>query len=157
MPVMLTNGYGLICALYYGSVFVRFDETSARARNRQMLMGLGAFIFVVLVGSMADHVSATPLVGLMASGISIAVFASPLAQLAHIVRTRSAASLSFPFALASTLSASLWTAFGYFSNDANIWVPNFIAVLLSASQLALFVIFGGGNSSNSKLAAFDDV
>jgi solute carrier family 50 protein (sugar transporter) len=154
---MLTNGYGLLCSLYYASVFLRFDEIKERAKNRQLLAGVGALVGVVLVGSVIDHVAATPLVGLLASGFSIAVFASPLAQLAHIVKVRSVASLSFPFALASTLSASLWTAFGYLAHDGNIYVPNFIAFLLSASQLALFAMFSSSSAANSKLAPHEDV
>jgi solute carrier family 50 protein (sugar transporter) len=142
LAILVTNGYGFVCALYYCSVFLTYDDDAERAKQRQQLGAVAAFVLFVAVYAARDHVTATPIVGLLASSFAIAVFASPLAQIVHVVKTKSVALLSFPFAVASVVSSGLWTAFGVLAGDGNVYVPNSIAFLLSCAQLSLFALYG---------------
>lgn len=81
------------------------------------------------------------------SGIACAIsyYAAPCTTIVHIIRTRSASSLHPPMLLANAANASLWLIYGYFTlNDAFVYGPNLIGLLLTAFQLCLVCIYGGG-------------
>lgn len=152
LAILVTNGFGLVCALYYCSVFLTHDDDAERAKQRQQLSLVAFAVVVLAVFAAVDHVRATPLIGLVASSVSIAVFASPLAQLLNVVRSKSVATLSFPYAVASAVSSGLWSAFGLLAGDGNVYIPNIIAFMLSLAQLSLFLVFGRAAPTGKELA-----
>ena len=152
LAILVTNGFGLVCALYYCSVFLTHDDDAERAKQRQQLSLVAFAVVVLAVFAAVDHVRATPLIGLVASSVSIAVFASPLAQLLNVVRSKSVAALSFPYAVASAVSSGLWSAFGLLAGDGNVYIPNIIAFMLSLAQLSLFLVFGRAAPTGKELA-----
>ena len=54
---------------------------------------------------------------------------------------KSADSLPFPVILATFITSSQWALYGHLIDDFYIQVPNFLGSVLSAFQLALFIIY----------------
>eukprot|EP01108_Squamamoeba_japonica_P008353 TRINITY_DN740_c0_g1_i2.p1 TRINITY_DN740_c0_g1~~TRINITY_DN740_c0_g1_i2.p1 ORF type:complete len:213 (-),score=32.48 TRINITY_DN740_c0_g1_i2:434-1072(-) len=140
--IVAVNAFGLVTASICISVYLRNSAPLARARYEQHTMAALLGVLLLFGLGVWDHVMAVQVVGLVASMLSIAVFASPLAQLAHVVRTRDTSSLSFVLALASAAASASWTAFGYLVQDSHVLLPNALGLALSIAQLSLFVFFG---------------
>ncbi|KAH6939700.1 hypothetical protein HPB50_020936 [Hyalomma asiaticum] len=84
---------------------------------------------------------ALSIVGMMGCIAAFLFFASPLSSLLHVVRTQSVETLPFPLILSAFVVSSLWTLYGFICEDAFIYTPNIMGALITACQLALFVIY----------------
>ncbi len=133
-------------------------------RNRARKLFMYALIFIsimclacvtdlLVVWSSNDLPSNTTLNSLGMIGVvsNIAMFSAPVVEFSRAIKMRSTKSLSAPLALASFVCGSLWFFLGaYEMNDAYIWFPNSVGVLVSLCQLGLFVRFGfDQNQDNS--------
>lgn len=99
------------------------------------------------------------LIGLGAVLFSIAMFASPLSALKHVIATKSAKSIPLPFTMASLLNCFLWSIAGLFQmHDANLYVPNLLGLSFALAQLFLKIYYGDGTKEhNDSSAEFDSL
>ncbi|CAL1288346.1 unnamed protein product [Larinioides sclopetarius] len=79
--------------------------------------------------------------GLAACSAGVIFMASPLAALAHVLKTKNVETLPFAMIFSSFIMATLWLCYGVLTNDLFVQVPNFLGALLSLSQLFLFAIY----------------
>lgn len=84
---------------------------------------------------------ALSLLGMMGCIAAFLFFASPLSSLLHVVRTQSVESLPFFLILSAFIVSTLWTLYGILCQDAFIYTPNIMGSLITACQLALFLIY----------------
>jgi len=89
----------------------------------------------------SDASSGRYMCGLVASGFAIGFFASPLATLVHVIRTRSTSTLPYYMILANFLLTAQWFLYGIILDDAFIKIPNFLGWCLATIQLALFFVY----------------
>lgn len=120
MTIVLVNGVGLLGSAYFCATFVSLSAADAQPQQQRQLALVSSVGLLCLLFGYYDHVTATPLIGLYASVLSILVFASPLAQISEVVRTKSVATMSFSLACASALSCTAWCAFGFLIADNNV-------------------------------------
>ncbi|KAI9182901.1 hypothetical protein H9P43_003813 [Blastocladiella emersonii ATCC 22665] len=74
--------------------------------------------------------------------ILVAMYGSPLATLARVVRTRNAASIHAGFAATSLVNGLLWTAYGLGArNDPFVYAPNAIGAAFAAVQLVCLAVW----------------
>jgi len=150
--VGLVNVVGLVSSIYY--IFVYYSAASRLEKeklNKTIAFAatiLAAVFFYVFV--MSDENDVRFNMGIFASVFSIIMFGAPLGQMLTVIRTKSTESMIFPLAIMSELCATAWTLFGYMINDKFVMVPNGIAVVLSAAQLALFVLYPAGKQGYTK-------
>uniref|UniRef100_A0ABM5F3I2 Sugar transporter SWEET1 n=1 Tax=Pogona vitticeps TaxID=103695 RepID=A0ABM5F3I2_9SAUR len=76
--------------------------------------------------------------GLFCSLFTIAMYISPLADLAKIVKSRSTRCLSFPLTVTTFLASSCWTMYGLLLQDLYIAVPNVPGIVTSLVRFWLF-------------------
>ena len=80
--------------------------------------------------------------GIYATAICIALFASPLTTMATVLRTRNSASILAPLAAAQLANCAMWTTYGVLSaHDVFVWGPNGAGLLLGLAQLGLKLAF----------------
>ena len=85
------------------------------------------------------------LIGLGAVLLSLALYASPLAALKHVIATKSAKSIPMLFTMASLLNCFLWSIAGLFQmHDANLYIPNLLGLSFALMQLFLKIYYGNG-------------
>lgn len=156
--LFFSNITGIILGIYSSltALSILAEKKETGSNQYMMLEGLLIFCFafwsiIGMVASVGFSSSNDPLkegeamVGLLSSACSIAYFAAPLSVMAKVIMTRDASALYFPTILVNTLNALMWTVYGAFGvNDANIWVPNFIGLILSVCQLAVIIMFRKG-------------
>ena len=116
-------------------------------------------VFITIVASLYIskwYPAPDELIGFGGVLLSIAMFASPLAALKHVISSKSAKSIPLPFTLASLVNCFLWSVAGLFQmHDANLYIPNLLGLSFSVAQLFLKIYYGNGtkmhNDSSSEL------
>ena len=107
---------------------------------------VSAFSFYVTLNLYLSYGESEPstgryICGIVATGFCIGFFASPLATLAHVIQSKSTASLPFYMIIANFLGTAQWFLYGIILEDYFIKTPNFLGWCLSVIQLSLFIIY----------------
>ncbi|XP_058972874.2 sugar transporter SWEET1 isoform X1 [Pocillopora verrucosa] len=89
----------------------------------------------------ADFDTAVFHLGFIASGFTVAVYGSPLASVANVIRHKSTEFMTFSMCLGNFVVALLWAIYGQLVQDNFILVPNGTGVMLGSLQLLLFVFY----------------
>eukprot|EP00537_Pseudo-nitzschia_pungens_P006267 CAMPEP_0172376682 /NCGR_PEP_ID=MMETSP1060-20121228/68340_1 /TAXON_ID=37318 /ORGANISM="Pseudo-nitzschia pungens, Strain cf. cingulata" /LENGTH=249 /DNA_ID=CAMNT_0013104323 /DNA_START=42 /DNA_END=791 /DNA_ORIENTATION=- len=162
--VWFTNLCGLVLGNYYLVKFIQC--TPANAMNlpgtvRQHVQGnlaivAGAFLWILLCYMTVRRKGmwmpyAAGLIGNTAVLFCMLMFASPLAALKTVLRTRSARSIPLPFTLATVLNCFFWSVAGLGEyKDFNIYFPNLLGLAFGLVQVGLKILFDYGSASSFK-------
>lgn len=115
--LVIVNSIGVALMLAYTVVFYLF---TTRRRDTIRISSI-SFIFLCLVLIYAsieeDHLQATERIGFIGIGVSLVFFASPLANLAHVVRVKNSESLPFSMIVSSFVVTLLWFIYGNLIGD----------------------------------------
>ncbi|XP_037681751.1 sugar transporter SWEET1 isoform X3 [Choloepus didactylus] len=76
--------------------------------------------------------------GLFCNVFTISMYFSPLTDLAKVIQTKSTQRLSFSLTIATLLTSTSWTLYGFRLRDSYIVVPNVPGILTSFIRLWLF-------------------
>eukprot|EP00536_Pseudo-nitzschia_multiseries_P001198 jgi/Psemu1/250313/estExt_Genewise1Plus.C_140270 len=162
--VWCTNLCGLMFGLYYFMKFTKFTQPNATnlpGTVRQHMKGCLAIIGGSLLWILACFTTvyrrgmwmtyAAGLIGNTAVLFCLLMFASPLAALKTVLRTRSAQSIPLPFTLATILNCFLWSVAGLGEfKDFNIYFPNLLGLAFGLIQVCLKILFDYGSTPNFK-------
>ncbi|XP_068519268.1 sugar transporter SWEET1 [Anas acuta] len=85
--------------------------------------------------------------GFSCSSLTIMMYASPLIDLAKVIRSRSTRCLSFPLAVTTFLASSCWTLYGLWLKDNYITVSNVPGIVTSVVRLWLFWRYAPGRDN----------
>lgn len=157
--IWLTNSVGLVFGLFY---FLKFIEhTSPKSESlpgtvRQHLQGCFAIIAGSAVWVLLCYLTvwrkgmwmqyAAGLIGNTAVIFCMLMFASPLAAMRSVLRTRSARSIPLPFTLATILNCFLWSVAGLGEfHDFNVYFPNLLGLAFGLVQVGLKILFDYGS------------
>jgi len=113
------------------------------------------FVFACAWGMMVaaiillnDEMTACDLLGKLGCCICVVMYSGPMAAIQTVIQSRSTASLSFPYTVATTVNCSLWFFMGVLvSKDFYIWSPNVLGLAAAAIQYALFAVYRKGKKS----------
>lgn len=143
--VMITNGIGIIL-LGYSILQYNYHSKNPPADDEMHYIVILSSIFTILL---AIHL--IPLqsscVGLLCSLVSIAMSASPLAKISHIIRRKSCSGyISFNQSVISSFCCGSWSLYSLVLSDFYVLIPNSIGLLLGISQIALFITYYSGEA-----------
>ncbi|KAJ0490968.1 putative SWEET sugar transporter [Helianthus annuus] len=77
-------------------------------------------------------------VGWICAALSVCVFAAPLTIVWKVVKTKSVEFMPFPLSCLLTLCAMMWFAYGVYTKDLCVMVPNVLGFILGVIQIALY-------------------
>merc|ERR1719273_95430 len=144
------NFCSVLLGLYYFGSFVKYSPKKSStlpgsiAQHRQACAG--AILASLAVTASLSRTKAASIVGSARVCLCIALFASPLAALKTVFKTKSAESIPLPFAIFTTFNCLLWSILGVIDmKDVNIWLPNVLGLVCGVLQIALKLIFGDGS------------
>lgn len=83
--------------------------------------------------------------------MSIIGYGAPLVSLTDVIKAKNTECLSFPLVFANLLIAVLWTMYGRLIADIYVTAPNFLGIILSVIQMALFLIYPSTSSQKGKI------
>ncbi|XP_062821074.1 sugar transporter SWEET1 isoform X1 [Anolis carolinensis] len=137
--LMVVNAVGAALQTLYILVYFYYSTEKGSVLWRTLallgalLLGYGYFSLLV-----PDRPTRLSRLGLFCSLFTIAMYLSPLADLAKIVRSRSAQCLSFPLTVTTFLASASWTLYGLLLGDLYIAVPNVPGIATSLVRFWLF-------------------
>lgn len=149
--VFLANAPGVIVGLYMMMISLRLSDT--QTANRIILLVLMSAALLEAVGFLGAmgvllHNDLKRLWGLVANGILLVFYASPLSSLLKVFQTRSNASIHLTMAVMTILNSALWVVYGLAIKNAYIWVPNSVGGILGLVQVILYIVFSGKKRSD---------
>ena len=145
---ILMVGY-TICFYYYSSRRLTVQKQIVSAFSFYVTLNL------YLTYGESDATSGRYMCGIVATGFCIGFFASPLATLAHVVRTKSTATLPFYMIVANFLGTAQWFLYGIILEDYFIKTPNFLGWCLSVIQLSLFMIYPSNGDEKISIISYN--
>jgi solute carrier family 50 protein (sugar transporter) len=133
------NFVGLACALFYLGTYYCF---SAHRQHELFVQALAlcsaALLAIMITARSINPYHTVPMLGLISSSFSVALFGSPLVKLYHVVMvTKSAASIPLSQSVLGFLCSSAWAFYGYLLQDWYMITPNLLGSLLSLLQLGI--------------------
>jgi len=146
--VWASNGVGFVLGIYYMASFIPFAQASSTLPGSPT-QHIQACVAVVLSGLAVAFAlptaQAVKVIGSTAVMICLVLFASPLAALKTVIKSKSAASIPLPFTIATTVNCILWAVYGAFAmKDVAIVFPNSLGLLFGLMQLGLKLKYGSG-------------
>ncbi|KAK1415878.1 hypothetical protein QVD17_31666 [Tagetes erecta] len=134
------NALGSLIELVYVIIFIVYATPYSKKQtfkilSTTMVVCLGIFLGSYFFLHGTDRAVA---VGWICVGISVCVFASPLTIVFQVVKTKSVEFMPFPLSCLLTLSAIMWFAYGMYTKDMCVTVPNVLGFILGVIQIALY-------------------
>ncbi|KAK9063553.1 hypothetical protein SSX86_017423 [Deinandra increscens subsp. villosa] len=134
------NAFGSLVEFVYVVIFIVYATPHGK---KQTIKSLSATIALCLAISLGSHFflkrsTRAVVVGWICVAISICVFAAPLTIVFQVMKTKSIEFMPFPLSCLLTLSAMMWFAYGMFTKDLCVTVPNVLGFVLGVIQIALY-------------------
>jgi len=147
IKIWVPNGIGLFLAIYYFIEFTKYAPLRAASlpgsvrTHQQFVVSLITCVSILAVTTKEK----ADFLGNIAVFFCICMFASPLAALNVVIKTKNAQSLPLPFTIATICNCFAWTVVGIFDmNDINIYLPNMLGLSCGVTQLLLKIIYCNG-------------
>lgn len=161
--IFCPNLVGMNFTLFYALSVYHLAPSAKRDLIRNVLLVGQSF---VLLGALASFVTLLPYdpEGVMREQVSgwVAVIAllvfytSPLSDLANVIKSKDASSISLTMAIANGINGLLWTSYGFAISNPFVWAPNFIGLITVLVQIFLVFIYKNNVRSLSDAASYMD-
>lgn len=146
--LIIVNSIGAALQSLYILVYFYYSTTKRQVLlNILMVLAPLAVAYGCFTCLTPDKDTQRSYVGLFCSSFTIVMYASPLADLAKVIRSRSTRCLSFPLTVTTFLASSSWTLYGLWLKDLYIMVPNVPGIVTSVVRLWLFWRYAPGRDN----------
>eukprot|EP00927_Polykrikos_kofoidii_P082565 TRINITY_DN8233_c0_g2_i1.p1 TRINITY_DN8233_c0_g2~~TRINITY_DN8233_c0_g2_i1.p1 ORF type:complete len:246 (-),score=25.80 TRINITY_DN8233_c0_g2_i1:91-828(-) len=161
MPNLVVNAIGATCMTVYLIFFAAFaKERKQRVLVEVSMLVVGVVGLILIFEMVIPKLSCddffwgkkeTPLkervCGFVLVVLNVSMYASPLATMGTVIRTKSAEFLPWNMSVVGIVVCFLWATQGFMINDINVWLPNVAGLFLSLAQLVLFLVYCGQDRS----------
>ncbi|XP_032060457.1 sugar transporter SWEET1 [Aythya fuligula] len=146
--LIIVNGIGATLQSLYILVYFYYSPTKRQVLLKVlMVLALLAAAYGYFTCYVTDEDTRRSHLGLFCSTFTIVMYASPLADLNKVIRSRSTRCLSFPLTVTTFLASSSWTLYGLWLEDLYIMVPNVPGIVTSVVRLWLFWRYAPGRDN----------
>ncbi|GAB2218692.1 hypothetical protein Droror1_Dr00001919 [Drosera rotundifolia] len=148
--VVTVNGAGTILQLIYVVLFLTYAPRDKKISTMKLVASLNVGFFggVVAIALLAVHGSLRlTSVGVLCAALTIGMYASPLAVMRTVIKTKSVEYMPFFLSFFLFLNAGVWSAYAILVKDYFIGVPNAIGLVLGSAQLILYTIYKNKSST----------
>jgi len=134
--VLFTNLFGLGCQ----TLFLAADHL-VRSTSSGSWVGFAVKLCICFNSVLVLMTVVAPIniLGHAITGLNIFLYASPLAKVAPILRTRNASGLPMALTCISVANNALWTLYALMIQDAVVLVPSVLGYMLSAFQVMVIL------------------
>lgn len=140
VTILVVNSVGSVLHTFYVLVYLSYSSNKTSSFKQfmtAMLLMLGSYLYLTLVvgdrGKVENHLGLATCILILFANIS------PIAELRTIIRSRSSASLSFPWALGIFMNSLLWSMYGMAIQDIYVLIPSLPGVCSSLLQFYLLL------------------
>lgn len=142
--ILTVNGVGAVMQATYVILFIIFapKETRIKMIKLVMIFNIGIMGAVIAVTLTAIHGSTRLIViGFLCAGLTVGMYASPMAAMRIVIRTKSVEFMPFSLSFFLFLNGGVWTVYAVLVKDYFIGVPNAVGFVLGSAQLVLYTIY----------------
>jgi len=151
-PMTYVNTIGATLLTSYAFFFYMYSPYRTSVL-KQIIFAMGFFCTICFyVDGMDESLGhARYCLGLVGSFLAVSFYASPLASLPHVIRTKSSDVLPFPIILTSFIVSGQWWLYGIILNDNFVKVPNCIGCCFASFLLFLFWFYPANSNRKNSL------
>ncbi|XP_022777053.1 bidirectional sugar transporter N3 [Durio zibethinus] len=138
------NSFGCIVETVYISMYIAYATKNSRMSAMKLFVAMNVGLFssiLILTQFLVKTSIRIQVLGWVCVAISASVFAAPLNIVARVIRTRSVEFMPFNLSFFLTLSAIMWFAYGLFTKDLCVTLPNVLGFILGMLQMLLYAIY----------------
>ncbi|CAL9748523.1 unnamed protein product [Musa acuminata subsp. burmannicoides] len=142
--VVTVNGVGTVLQAIYIILFLIYAPNDTRAKMAKLVGMLNVCFFgaVVVVTLLSVHASMRLLVvGFLCAALTVGMYASPMAAMSTVVKTKSVEYMPFFLSFFLFLNGGVWSIYSVLVRDFFIGVPNAIGFALGSAQLVLYAVY----------------
>ncbi|KAI3440467.1 Bidirectional sugar transporter SWEET, partial [Psidium guajava] len=142
--VLTVNGAGAVMQSIYVILFLVYAPKGKKIKLMKLvaILDVGFLGLVIAVTLLAIHGDMRlTVVGILCAGLTIGMYASPLAVMRTVIKTESVEYMPFFLSFFLFLNGGIWSAYAVLVKDFYIGVPNGIGFILGSAQLILYSIY----------------
>ncbi|XVE62653.1 hypothetical protein DITRI_Ditri06bG0136200 [Diplodiscus trichospermus] len=151
--IISINSIGCAIEIIYLALYILYAPKREKVFTVKwvILFNLGGFCLIMILANLFPGRSKrVTVMGWICAVYNVAVFASPLSIMRHVIRTKSVEHMPFFLSLFLTLCATMWFFYGIFVKDFFIALPNVLGFLFGIVQMILYVIYKNANKDAEK-------
>ncbi|XVE89621.1 hypothetical protein DITRI_Ditri20bG0010700 [Diplodiscus trichospermus] len=142
--ILTVNGAGAIFQFIYVTLFLLYSPQDKKVKTAKLVaildIGfLGSVIAVTLL--LLDTKLQLIFTGIICAVLTIAMYASPLAAMRTVIKTKNVEYMPFLVSFFLFINAGVWSVYSLLEDDFFIGVPNAIGFVLGSAQLILYTIY----------------
>ncbi|EGZ08359.1 hypothetical protein PHYSODRAFT_526837 [Phytophthora sojae] len=147
IPLFATSVLGVVVGVFLGYCFYLWA-----ADQRQVVRVFVVFFFVCLAitlyavlaicgitGQSKSSIGTS--LGFVTIGTTTLMYASPMATIVRVIRTKTASSMPFTMGVVNVLNSFCWGVYGALVHNMFLLAPNIVRVSLSATQMIVTYIY----------------
>ncbi|XP_031111392.1 bidirectional sugar transporter SWEET17-like [Ipomoea triloba] len=157
--VFTVNAFGVVAEAVYVLIFIVFAPPKTKNKTAALAaaLNIGLLAVVVLVTKITlEGESLIDAIGFVCIGLNIIMYASPLAAMGTVLRTKSVEFMPFYLSLFICLNAGVWAVYAFIVRDWFLGVPNGTGFIFGAVQLILYAIYSKPKTAKSSTAVLED-
>lgn len=149
--IMICNTIGGVLQVAYIIIYIIFAKPKSKP-IQQTLTALVLLLttYIYLTRYVQDAESIIRQLGLLGASITMLMYIAPLSELAEIIKSRNAGSISSALTLAQLSASSSWFIYGLLISDVYIYFPNMPGIISCLLRVYLSHQYGSGASSTGK-------
>ncbi|CAI8590115.1 unnamed protein product [Vicia faba] len=145
--VATVNGFGILVETIYILLFLIYAPQKMRVKTAILvgILDVGVLGAAVVATQLAlEGEARSGAVGIMGAALNILMYASPLAVMKTVVKTKSVEYLPFLLSFFFFLNGGVWLLYAVLVRDVILGVPNGTGFVLGAMQLVLYGVYRNG-------------
>ncbi|XP_058825281.1 sugar transporter SWEET1-like [Topomyia yanbarensis] len=151
LAMIRANVVGLAISVVYTGFYYLYTPKQSRGQFwKQVGIAVAITTSLLAYAQWEDPALVEDRFGLIITVMLLTLIAQPLFGLPEIMRKKSTEGLPFAMILSGTVVGSMWLLYGIILNNTFVVLQNLAGVVLSAIQLALFVIYPSKDSKEKK-------
>lgn len=161
--IFCPNLVGMNFTIFYALSVYHLAPSNKRKMIRNVLLVGQSFVllgalasFVVLLPYDPEGVLREQVSGWVAVIALLVFYSSPLTDLANVIKSKDASSISLPMAVANGINGLLWTSYGFAISNPFVWAPNFVGIITVLVQIVLVFIYKNNVRSLDEAASYMD-
>lgn len=159
LPLFATSVLGVVVGVFLAYCFYLWAEDQ-RDVMRTFLISSIVFLAITVYDLLAlcgitgqSHSSTETALGFIMIGCTTGMYASPMATIVRVVRTKTATSMPFTMGAVNVLNSFCWGVYGGLIHNNFLLIPNIIGVALSSTQMLVTYIYRSKGPVDEQLAA----
>ncbi|OQR95817.1 MtN3 [Thraustotheca clavata] len=140
-PLVVTNSIQVLITIYYLLV-IYTNAGPRRLATVKKILAVIFFVFGTIIYALfGPKAHVTKHIGYLGICVCTLMFSSPLATVGTVLKQKSSAILPIRLIAAGIACAFLWTVFGLLINDAFVYGPNGLNLVIGLCQVALYFYY----------------